>query len=150
VTGRAAWPQVGVGAVVVRNGQVLLIRRRNPPLEGRWTLPGGRVEAGESLEAAVVREVLEETGVEVTAAELLVVVDPVERDASGAVLYHFVILDYACEWVAGEPHAASDADAARWVPRSQLEAYDLPAKTLEVVLMGFARDTAGEPSARLG
>jgi len=118
---------------------VLLIRRAKPPLEGRWTVPGGRVEAGERLEAAVAREVLEETGVEVTARELLTVVDPVERDGAGAVRYHFVILDYACDWVAGEPEAASDAADARWVAREDLHAFALPAKTLEVVLQGFDR-----------
>ena len=128
-----------MGAVVVRAGKVLLIRRGQPPLQGRWTVPGGRVESGERLEAAVVREVREETGVEVIPGELLAVVDPVERDAKGDVCYHFVILDYACRWVAGEPRPASDAEAARWVAREDLDAYDLPGKTLEVILEGFAR-----------
>jgi ADP-ribose pyrophosphatase len=124
---------------VVRDGHVLLIQRAKAPLEGRWTIPGGRVEAGEGLAAAVVREVLEETGVEVAARELLAVVDPVELDPEGGVRYHFVILDYACEWVAGEPQAASDAVAARWVAREDLEALDLPAKTLEIVIQAFSR-----------
>lgn len=130
---------MGVGGVVVRDGHVLLIQRAKAPLEGRWTIPGGRVEAGEGLAAAVVREVLEETGVEVAARELLAVVDPVELDPEGGVRYHFVILDYACEWVAGEPQAASDAVAARWVAREDLEALDLPAKTLEIVIQAFSR-----------
>lgn len=134
-----AHPVVGVGAVVVRRGHVLLIRRGQPPLEGRWSVPGGRVEAGEGLGDALVREVREEAGVDVRPGPLLKVFDPIERDERGAVRYHFVILDYACDWLAGEPRAGSDAADARWVARDDLEAYDLPPDTLDVVLRGFAR-----------
>lgn len=139
MTAAAGWPVVGVGAVVVRDGRVLLIRRGQPPLEGRWSVPGGRVEAGESLQEAVAREVREETGVQVRPGPLLTVFDPVERDARGTVRYHFVILDYACDWLAGEPRAGSDAADARWVERAALASYDLPPDTLDVVLKGFAR-----------
>jgi ADP-ribose pyrophosphatase YjhB (NUDIX family) len=116
---------------------VLLIQRGRAPLEGRWTVPGGRVEAGERLPDALVREVREETGVLVRPGPLLLVVDPVERDPRGEVRYHFVILDYLCEWLEGEPQAGSDAAAARWVRRSELKGYDLPGATLEVVGLGF-------------
>jgi len=127
---------------VVRDGSVLLIRRANPPLQGRWTIPGGRVEAGERLEDAVARELREETGVSVRVGDLLAVVDPIELDDRGGVRYHFVILDYACHWLAGEPRAGSDALEARWVARSELGELDLPAKTLEVVQLAFGRTRA--------
>jgi mutator protein MutT len=131
-------PAVGVGGVVIRDGRVLLIRRGKEPLRGRWLVPGGTVELGETLEEAVVREVREETGLEVAPGEVLTVFDRIDRQGS-RILYHYVIVDYLCEYVAGEARAGSDAEAVAFVAKEELLAYDLPAKALEVVLDGFRR-----------
>ncbi len=134
-------PVVGVGGVLVHGGRVLLIRRGKPPLLGRWVVPGGTVELGESLEQALVREMLEETGLAVEPVELLTVFDRIEREGE-RVVYHYVIVDYLCRLVAGEAHAAraaSDALDVAWAGPSELEGYDLPAKALEVVEDAFRR-----------
>lgn len=135
---RPACPSVGVGGVVIHEGRVLLIRRGKEPLRGRWVIPGGTVELGETLEQALSREVAEETGLEVVPGELLTAFDRIQRD-QGAVLYHYVILDYLCAYRSGEARAASDAEAVAWVSPEELPAYDLPEKLLEVVTLALAR-----------
>jgi 8-oxo-dGTP diphosphatase len=144
-------PVVGVGAVIVHAGRVALIRRGKEPLKGRWVVPGGTLEWGEGLEEAVVREVREETGLTVRPRALLMVFDRIERRPEG-VLYHYVILDYLCEWLAGELEAGSDADEAAWVSPEELPAYDLPEKALEVVTDGFRQAAARGlvPGTQLG
>ena len=111
-------PIVGIGAVVVERGRVLLVRRGREPLKGHWTLPGGVLEVGESLTAGVAREVLEETGLQVETVELVELVDRIHRE-SGRVRYHYVIADYLCRVTGGVLQAASDADAVRWVERAE-------------------------------
>jgi ADP-ribose pyrophosphatase YjhB (NUDIX family) len=123
---------VGVGGVVVRDGRALLIRRGKEPLYGRWVVPGGTVELGESLEDALVREMEEETGLRVEPVGILTVFDRIHRE-EGQVVHHFVIVDYLCRWRSGEAKAASDALDVAWASASELAAYDLPAKALEVV-----------------
>jgi len=142
-------PVVGVGGVVVRDGRVLLIRRGKPPLYGRWVVPGGTVELGETLEQALVREMAEETGLVVEPVEILTVFDRIEREA-GLVSYHFVIVDYLCRWLSGEAQAASDALAVAWATPAQLPAYDMPAKALEVVSDAFRRYASLAPAAGAG
>jgi len=93
-------PFVGVGAVIVREGKVLLVRRKHEPLAGQWSLPGGAVEVGETLEACLVREMLEETGLEVSVGPVIEVLDRITRDDEGRVMYHFVLVDYLC-WPTG-------------------------------------------------
>jgi 8-oxo-dGTP diphosphatase len=127
-----AAPVVGVGGVVVRDGRALLVRRGKPPLYGRWTVPGGTVELGETLEEAVVREIHEETGLRVEPVEVLTVFDRIDREGE-RVLYHHVIVDYLCRWLSGEARAASDALDVAWASPGDLARYDLPAKALEVV-----------------
>lgn len=131
-------PTVGVGAVVIREGRVLLIRRDKEPLRGRWLVPGGTVELGESLDQAVVREVEEETGLRVRPIELLTVLDRIHSD-DGVVRYHFVIVDYRCEWISGILRAGSDAAEAVFAAPEDLSAYELPPPALEVVLDGLRR-----------
>lgn len=131
-------PVVGVGGVVIRDGKVLLIRRGKPPLYGRWVVPGGTVELGEPLEQALVREMREETGLEVEPLEVLTVFDRIERDGD-RVVYHYVIVDYLCRWLAGEARAASDALDAAWAAPADLARYDLPTKALEVVQEAFQK-----------
>ena len=135
---RPSAPVVGVGGVVIRDGMVLLIRRGKPPLHGRWVVPGGTVELGESLEQALVREMREETGLEVVPLEVLTVFDRIERDGD-RVVYHYVIVDYLCRWLGGEARAASDALEAAWAAMDDLPRYDLPQKALEVVQEAFRK-----------
>jgi 8-oxo-dGTP diphosphatase len=128
---------VGVGALVIHEGRVLLIRRGKAPLRGRWVIPGGTLELGETLEQAVVREVQEETGVTVEPGAIVLVFDRIHRDAQERVVYHYVIVDYACRYVAGEPRAASDALDAAWVAPEDLPLHDVPEQALRLIEEGF-------------
>jgi 8-oxo-dGTP diphosphatase len=115
-------PIVGVGAVVVDRERVLLVQRGHEPAKGKWSLPGGILELGESLVQGVVREVEEESGLAVEAIELIELIDRVDRVSGAAgerVRYHFVIADYLCRVVGGELKAGSDAEAVRWVERAE-------------------------------
>jgi len=134
-------PLVGVGAVVVDQGRVLLVRRGHEPLKGQWSLPGGGVEVGESLTAGVVREVSEETGLTVEPLELIELLDRIHRDGE-RVRYHYVIADYLCRVVGGELKAASDADAVRWVERAEWNSHSalkLDPITVRVIEAGWQR-----------
>ena len=128
-----ARPIVGVGAVIVQDGQVVLIRRRYEPRKGQWTLPGGGVEVGESLEAAVAREMLEETGLQVEVGPVIEVFDRITRDEDQRVRYHYVLVDYLCWPIAGELCAGSDVDAAVLVAPSALTPYALTEKATAVI-----------------
>jgi 8-oxo-dGTP diphosphatase len=128
-----ARPIVGVGAVVIDAGRVLLVLRRQPPLQGHWSLPGGAVEVGETLAAAVQREVYEETGLVVEVGPLVEVLDRIHTDADGRVEYHYVLVDYVCSVVSGEVHPESDAADARWSTPEGLPAFELQPRTLEVI-----------------
>ncbi len=118
-------PVVGVGAVVLDGHKILLEKRKNEPSKGKWSVPGGLVELGESVEEAVVREVREETGLKVSEPRLVDVVNYVGLGEKGAVIYHYVILDYLVTVQSGKVKAASDADALKWVPFDEVEKYDL-------------------------
>jgi mutator protein MutT len=118
-------PIVGVGAVIICNGKILLEKRKNEPGKGKWSLPGGKVELGESVKQTVIREVKEETGLKVEKPEHIDVVDNIIRDESGRVKYHFVIIDYFMKLKGGTLKAASDAEELKWVPLSDVEKYDL-------------------------
>jgi mutator protein MutT len=109
-------PLVGVGAVVVDQGRVLLVRRGTEPLKGHWSLPGGLIELGETLPHAVIREVREETGLIVEPLELIELLDRIHRDEK-RVRYHYVIADYLCRVTGGALRAASDAEDVRWAER---------------------------------
>ena len=106
-------PLVGVGGIVVHRGRVLLIQRGKEPRKGQWSLPGGMVELGESLEDALVRELREETGLAVEPVELVELLDRIVVEG-GRVRYHYVIADYLCRIQGGRLRAASDAAAVRW------------------------------------
>ena len=118
-------PIVGIGALVICEGKILLEKRKSEPGRGKWSIPGGLVELGESTERAVVREVREETGLEVEKPELFDVVDNVELDEDGRIKYHFVMIDYFVKLRSGVLKASSDAEELKWVPLDEVERYDL-------------------------
>lgn len=115
-----AAPVVAVGAAVCRGGQVLVVKRGQQPARGRWVIPGGRVELGESPEEAVHREIREECGIEIRLGPVAAVVNRLERDDQNRIRYHFVIIDYLAECVAGDLRSGSDAADARWVDPEEL------------------------------
>jgi 8-oxo-dGTP diphosphatase len=134
-------PIVAVGAVVLDADRVLLVRRGQEPLKGEWSLPGGAVEIGETLEAALVREVREETSLDVVVGPVVKVLDSIRRDASGRAEYHYIIIDYACRVRSGGSIAAAhgtDADDVRWVPFDELDRYRVTATAIEVIRMARA------------
>jgi len=137
-------PLFGVGAVIVESGRVLLVRRWQQPLKGKWSLPGGMLELGESLLSGVAREVREETGLEVEPIELIELLDRVHRE-DNRVRYHYVIADYLCRVVGGSLQAASDADAVRWVERAEWNSHSaliLDPITVRVIESGWQRASA--------
>jgi 8-oxo-dGTP diphosphatase len=132
-------PFVAVGAVIVEDGRVLLVRRGSEPLRGHWTLPGGVLEVGETLAAGVAREVKEETGLEVETVELVEILDRIYREGE-RVRYHYVIADYLCRVTGGELRAASDAEAVRWVERAEWNSHSaliLDPITVRVIEKGW-------------
>ncbi len=120
-------PVVGIGAVIIQDGKIALIKRGNEPSKGKWTIPGGLVELGENLETAVIRETEEETLLDVENPQLIDVVDNVDLDEHGKVKYHYIIIDYLVHVKAGNIQAASDAEELRWVPFDEVENYNLTA-----------------------
>ena len=141
-------PIIGVGAVVVYQGRVLLVQRGHDPSKGKWSLPGGMLELGESLTQGVAREVQEETGLNVEAVELVELIDRIHKESgpSGeSVRYHFVIADYLCRVIGGTLHASSDADAVRWVERAEWNSHSalaLDPITVRVIEAGWQRARA--------
>jgi 8-oxo-dGTP diphosphatase len=133
-----AAPLVGVGAVILDGGRVLLVKRGQPPALGRWSLPGGLVDVGEQLEAAVCREVAEECGLAVAVHGLVGAVDRIVRDAEGRVRYHYVLLDYLVTPTSGRAEAGSDALAVRWCEPDALGALDVTDGVESMVRRAFA------------
>ncbi len=118
-------PVVGVGAIILEGDRILLEKRKNSPGKGKWSIPGGLVNLGETAEEAVVREVKEETGLEVYDPRLVDVVSYISLDEKNAVLYHYVIIDYFLTSKGGKPNAASDAEDLKWVSFHEVEQYNL-------------------------
>jgi ADP-ribose pyrophosphatase YjhB (NUDIX family) len=132
-----ATPFIGVGAVIVQDGRVLLIRRAKAPLLGEWSLPGGVLECGEMLRDATKREVLEETGLAVEVDDMLGIYERIIPGDDGRTRYHYVLIDFLCRPAGGEPQAGSDAAEVRWFSSDELPALHLPKDTTEVVRNGL-------------
>ena len=132
-----AHPVVGVGAVVVRDGRALIVRRGHEPRKGQWSLPGGLVNLGESLADAARREVKEETGLDVYPGPIIETFDRVHRDPDGRIRYHFVIVDFVCESSGGVAVANSDAEAVAWTTAGELDAFGVNAHAAAVIRKGL-------------
>jgi len=127
-------PRVGVGAVVIHEGRILLVKRASPPGKGFWAIPGGLVELGETVREAAERELLEETGVSVRAREAFFIFDFIDRDAEGKIKYHYIIVDFLADYLGGEPKAADDVSDARWVSPDEAAALNLSPTTRRLLV----------------
>jgi 8-oxo-dGTP diphosphatase len=124
-----AHPIPGVAGIVVRGKELLLVQRGREPAKGKWGIPGGVVEVGETVEEALIREVREETGCECTPLKHLATFDSIRRDPDGRVHWHYVLFEYLCRYVSGELHAADDAAEAHWVRLDNLGSVDIMEST---------------------
>jgi ADP-ribose pyrophosphatase YjhB (NUDIX family) len=132
-------PIVAVGAVVWKGDKLLLIRRGREPRRGRWSIPGGAQETGETLTAALVREVREEAGIEVEVTGLLDALDSIERDGEGRARYHYTLVDFTAEWRSGEAQAGADAIEVGWFTPAEAASLDLWDETLRVIRLAASR-----------
>jgi len=131
-------PRVGVGAVVLDGDRVLLVRRGKPPLMGKWSLPGGMVELGETTREAIRREVAEECGLEIRVGEVAGILDRVVRDGDGRIRYHWVLVDYVASAVSGTLCAATDVDDAQWVEVDKVERLDTTDGLMDMIRRALA------------
>jgi 8-oxo-dGTP diphosphatase len=138
-------PRVGVGAVVLHRGRVLLVRRGADPSIGKWTLPGGLVELGETTAEAVRRELVEECGLAITVVGLAGVVDRVVRDADGRVRYHYVLVDYVARADTEALAVGSDAAEARWVALDRMDELDVTEGLMDMIRRAVAM-SEGRPA----
>jgi 8-oxo-dGTP diphosphatase len=132
-----AAPRPAVGAVVFKDHAVLLVQRGKPPALGMWAIPGGSVRLGETLQAAAEREILEETGIVIRAGEPVFVFDVIQQDDAGGVKYHYVIVDLAAEYVAGDLRPGDDAADARWVRADDLPRLNVNPATRRLLVEKF-------------
>jgi 8-oxo-dGTP diphosphatase len=131
-------PIVGVLAVVLRGDRVLVVRRANPPMPGRWGFPGGVLELGETMAQGAMRELLEETGVTAEAAGPLTVIDTIDRDGEGRVRYHYTLVAVIGHWQSGEGVAGDDADEIAWLTRTEIIEQNLPTAPALLSLLDLA------------
>jgi ADP-ribose pyrophosphatase len=127
-------PRVGVGAIVIHQGRILLVKRASSPGKGFWAIPGGLVELGETVREAAEREILEETGISVRAKEAFYIFDFIDRDSGGNIKYHYIIIDFLADYLGGEPKAADDVSDARWVAPDEAAALNLSPTTRKLLV----------------
>lgn len=126
-------PLLGIGAIIFNDDRILMVERAGNPLKGYWSLPGGLVETGETLETAVKREILEETGLHVEPQQMFELFERIMRDPQGQAEYHYVLLDYLCKVVGGTLQAGDDVGRAEWVRREDLPSLLITEGTLDVI-----------------
>jgi 8-oxo-dGTP diphosphatase len=131
------YPLVGIGAVLIRRGSILMAQRGKEPLKGWWSLPGGLVETGESLKDAVKREVLEETGLQVEPSRVFEIFERIMRDSAGAPEYHYILIDYLCDVTGGKLCPGDDVCMVEWVKRADLPKLQITEGTLAVIERAF-------------
>jgi ADP-ribose pyrophosphatase YjhB (NUDIX family) len=132
-------PLVGVGALIFRRGRILMAQRGKEPLKGLWSLPGGALESGESLDHAVRREVIEETSLVVEPVEVFEIIERILKDAAGVVEYHYVLIDYICRIIGGEPCAGDDVCRVAWMRPEELKGLQITEGTLGVIERAFSQ-----------
>ena len=126
-------PQVAIGAVVIQNKKVLLVKRNKEPGKGDWAIPGGSVKLGETLQQAAEREILEETGLRIRAKEPVYIFDAIIRDGAGQIRFHYVIIDLMADFISGEPAASDDAADAGWFGPEELEGFKVSERTKDLL-----------------
>ena len=141
-------PIVGVGAVVLDGRRVLLVKRGHEPSKGEWSLPGGAVDVGETLEQALRREIREETCLEIDVGPIIDVLDRIRYDRDGHVEFHYVLVDFLCQPRGGTLHCGSDAEDAAWAEAGELDQYRVAAETVDVIRRGLERVPAGSASPK--
>ena len=141
-------PIVGVGAVVLDGRRVLLVKRGHEPSKGEWSLPGGAVDVGETLEQALRREIREETCLEIDVGPIIDVLDRIRYDRDGHVEFHYVLVDFLCHPRGGTLHCGSDAEDAAWAEAGELDQYRVAAETVDVIRKGLERVPAGSASPK--
>ena len=143
-----AQPIVGVGGIVLDADRVLLVKRGHEPLKGKWSIPGGKLELGETLRDGVRRELREEVGLEVDVLDMVEVFDRITLDAEGRTAYHFVLIDFLCESRAGVARAADDVDDVAWVERDRVHEYETTEGAPAVIEKAFTMRDAGATRRR--
>lgn len=142
-------PVIAVGAVVLHQNRILLIRRSKEPARGEWAIPGGRVELGETMREAAAREVMEETCVSIRPGELIYFFETIQPDPKGRIQFHYAIFDFRAEYLAGEPTPRDDAMDARWVSAEDADTYHLNIKTRDLLnRIGFIHETDAKTVSR--
>ena len=126
-------PFCGVGVVCFKDDQVLLVKRAKPPIRWEWSIPGGGQELGETTRDTALRELKEETSIDARLIGLVDVVDSVSKDENGEIRFHYTLVDFAAEWVAGEPVADDDVSDARWAPLADIETLGLWSETIRII-----------------
>ncbi len=134
-------PYVGVGVIVFRDQEVLLVKRNKEPNKGQWSIPGGRQMIGETAAEAAQRELLEETGVKVDQLLLVDVVDAIFPDVEGKIKFHYTLVDYMGQWQSGESRPGDDAQEVKWVSLKELSSFSLLEKTMNIIQKAAAMKT---------
>ena len=131
------FPQVAVGAVVFKDDKVLMVKRSNPPAKGMWAVPGGKINPGETMQQALIREIKEETGLDIEVREIVYVFDVIQYDDNDHISFHYVIIDFSCELQGGKLKAGDDALEVRWVSKKDLNQMNINEKTKTMLLEEF-------------
>ena len=134
-------PYVGVGVIVFRDQEVLLVKRSKEPNKGQWSIPGGKQMIGETTAEAAKRELLEETGVNVDRLLLVDVVDAIIPDIEGKIKYHYTLVDFMGQWESGESRPGDDGKEVRWVHMNELSSYSLQDKTMNIIKKATTMNT---------